>query len=189
LERDLNVVLLDAHDPWGGGALLPAGRMREPHRALQRADVIVITQLAAGEDPASAIARVRPYAPAADLAAARHRITGITPLAARADRDSHPRRFHLVTATGAPHAVERSARELGLDVLGTSIYRDHHWFTDGEVRRERKAAQRQGAEILLTRKDAVRWPTAAASNVWVLEATWEWLRGGDVVLERVRGSA
>jgi tetraacyldisaccharide 4'-kinase len=56
LARDLDVVLLDAQDLWGGGHLLPRGRMREPRRALQRAGVVVVSRLGRGEDPAPLLA-------------------------------------------------------------------------------------------------------------------------------------
>src|SRR4029077_21128918 len=41
LERDADVVLLDATDPFGGG-ILRSGRLREPRSALARADIVVI---------------------------------------------------------------------------------------------------------------------------------------------------
>src|SRR5271170_3223203 len=44
LGRDADIVLIDATDPFGGGQLLPAGRLREPRTALARADVVVITR-------------------------------------------------------------------------------------------------------------------------------------------------
>src|SRR6266446_5263091 len=44
LARDLDIVLVDATNPFGGGWLLPAGPLREPHAALSRADVVVITR-------------------------------------------------------------------------------------------------------------------------------------------------
>ena len=44
LARNVDVVLIDASNPFGGGHVLPAGRLREPRLALQRADVIVITR-------------------------------------------------------------------------------------------------------------------------------------------------
>ena len=40
LARDADVVLVDATDPFGGGMVLPAGRLREPASALGRADVV-----------------------------------------------------------------------------------------------------------------------------------------------------
>jgi len=53
LARDADIVLVDATDPFGGGAILPAGRLREPISALRRADVVVITRSV--QVPAAAI--------------------------------------------------------------------------------------------------------------------------------------
>src|SRR5262249_60986160 len=44
LARDVDIVLVDAAFPFGGGHLLPAGRLREPRTSLSRADIIVITR-------------------------------------------------------------------------------------------------------------------------------------------------
>jgi len=43
LKRDIDIVMINAYDPWGGGHLLPRGRQREiPEQALKRADIVVI---------------------------------------------------------------------------------------------------------------------------------------------------
>src|ERR1043166_7658451 len=44
LARDLNVVTIDATNPWGGGRLLPHGRLREAPEGLSRADCVVLTR-------------------------------------------------------------------------------------------------------------------------------------------------
>src|SRR5260370_21135627 len=44
LARNLNIVTIDATNPWGGGNLLPYGRLREPRSSLRRADCLVITR-------------------------------------------------------------------------------------------------------------------------------------------------
>jgi tetraacyldisaccharide 4'-kinase len=41
---DLHLVVLDGANPWGGKRLLPAGLLREPLTALQRADFVVVTR-------------------------------------------------------------------------------------------------------------------------------------------------
>jgi tetraacyldisaccharide-1-P 4'-kinase len=82
----------------------------------------------------------------------------------------------VVTATGNPEAVAASAREAGFDPVTLSAYRDHHWFSEREARRELEAAR--GATLVLTAKDAVRWPAGNGGHV-VLEVAWEWLLGGD----------
>ncbi|MFI5370146.1 MAG: tetraacyldisaccharide 4'-kinase, partial [Candidatus Eisenbacteria bacterium] len=184
LARDLDVVLLDAEDPWGRDALLPAGRLREPRRALQRAGVVVMTRVPASGDPTAVITAARPYAPAAVFAAGRHVVTGARTLEGVAlERGS---RVRVVTGTGHPEAVARSAREHGFEVTALSVYRDHHWFTAGETAAERARATRDHARVLLTAKDAVRWP-AGDRDTGVLEVGWSWVTGGEAAETAVFG--
>jgi tetraacyldisaccharide 4'-kinase len=184
LERDLDVVLLDRTDLWGGGRLLPAGRLREPLRALQRAQVIIVTRLEPGEDAAPLLAEVQRRAPAATLAAARHVPDGVRDLEGQPVVMGGPAR--VLTATGNPRAVAASAREAGFAPVTLSAYRDHHWFTRAEAEREVTAAR--GAMLLLTAKDAVRWPAGAPrERVAVLGTRWQWVTGGEAVERRVWG--
>lgn len=44
-KRDLDIVCVDATDPFGGSRVLPAGRLREPIENLKRADAVVITRV------------------------------------------------------------------------------------------------------------------------------------------------
>ncbi len=44
IERDLDIVTIDATNPWGDGGLLPHGRLREEATGLSRADCVVITR-------------------------------------------------------------------------------------------------------------------------------------------------
>lgn len=184
LERDVNLVLLDATDPWGGGQLLPAGRMREPRRALQRADAVIVSRVRHEKDAAAVIADVLRFAPAALGAAGRHAIIGVR---SRGGEVAPPgTRVWIVTATGNPQAVEHSALEAGLDVAGMSRYRDHHWFRPGEMSAERARAGRAGAQVLVTSKDAVRWPDADR-DVLVLEVEWQWLAGQSAIESAIAG--
>ena len=184
LKRDLDLVLLDSQDLWGGAHLLPRGRLREPRRALQRADVVIVSRLGPNEDPAPILGEAKRYAPAALLAAARHRVRGLRTLAG--EPLEGVARAWILTATGNPGAVEKSAREAGLDVAGRSIFRDHHWFGAAEVARERRRAEAARATLLLTAKDAVRWPrTESPQGAAVLAVEWEWVCGGPDVEARV----
>ena len=182
LARDLDVVLLDRTDLWGGGRLLPAGRLREPLVALQRAGVIVVTRLAPGEDPTPLLAEVRRRAPAAWVAAARHALDGVRDLAGTvlAVRGA----VRVLTATGNPGAVATSAREAGFAPVTLAAYRDHHWWSVAEAVREHAAAG--AGMLLLTAKDAVRWPQRAPrERVAVLATRWQWVSGGAEVERRV----
>jgi len=184
LARDVDLVLLDAADPWGGGALLPAGRMREPRRALQRADALILTRVAAGVDPSPRLAELARWAPGALRAAGRHEVVGARRLTGEPVTGG---RVRVVTATGHPRAVNASAEEAGLELTGHAHYRDHHWFSREEAERERARARADRAAVLLTAKDAVRWPLAPEADVWVLEVAWRWVTGGEAVERRVLG--
>jgi tetraacyldisaccharide 4'-kinase len=43
LKREINILLLSGHQPYGPGGLLPLGRLREPIREMRRADIILCT--------------------------------------------------------------------------------------------------------------------------------------------------
>jgi tetraacyldisaccharide-1-P 4'-kinase len=69
-----------------------------------------------------------------------------------------------------------------------AAYRDHHWFTLAEAEREHRASE--GGTLLLTAKDAVRWPAGAPrERVAVLETRWRWVSGGEETERRVRGES
>jgi tetraacyldisaccharide 4'-kinase len=182
LARDVDVVLVDASDPWGGGRLLPAGRLREPKRALQRADVVVMTRLDRDVDADVLRREIARAAPAALIAGGTHERVAVRRWAPPHDAIDAAGPARLVTAIGNPAAAARSLRDAGFDPVTLSAYRDHHWFRADEAARERSAAARDGARLVLTAKDAVRWPERAAeSEVAVLEVVWRWRWGGDEV--------
>jgi len=186
LERDLDIVLVDAQSAFEHEALVPAGRMREPWRALQRAQWVVLSRLARGEDPATRLSWLKRRAPAARFAAGRHAVRGVRELGGATLPGGA--RVRVVTATGNAESVARTAREAGLEVAALASYRDHHWFSNQEVRHETEQAGRSGSRVLLTAKDAVRWPFGGAPPL-VLDVAWEWVLGGEALERDVAGEA
>ena len=179
LERDLDLVLLDAWDPWGGGRMLPAGRLREPRRALQRASGVVWSQVERDQDPAPLIAEAKSAAPAARVAVGRHAVAGVRRLDGAECEASG--RAVVVTGTGNPRSVARTVAEAGFQVTDLRAYPDHHWFDPEEARREEERARALGAQVALTAKDAVRWPLPPGDRVVVVQVRWEWVVGGEEV--------
>ncbi|HTM58465.1 MAG TPA: tetraacyldisaccharide 4'-kinase [Candidatus Udaeobacter sp.] len=182
LERDLDVVLIDSTDPWGGGRMLPAGRLREPRRALQRAGVVVVSRLASSDAGGEVVSAVARSAPGAWIAAGRHALQGFRGLDGAAS--SRPDRVWIVTGTGNPDSVSRTATEAGCEVVGATVFRDHHWFRPREIDAVRARADRERATLLTTAKDAVRWP-ARADGTRVMEVAWQWVRGGEEAERRM----
>ena len=170
LRRDLDMVLLDAKRPFGNGFPLPRGLLREPKRHLKRAGVVVVTRaggLADAERDALA-AQVAVLAPAARLFFADHRPAGFV----RADTLSSPllplsllsgARIAAVSAIAQPQSfVNTLTREVEASVVCERAWVDHQAVTPAEAQAVVKDAVQAGAEALvMTEKDAVKWPFLA----------------------------
>jgi tetraacyldisaccharide 4'-kinase len=154
LARDVDILLIDATNPFGGGRLLPAGRLRESRSALARANLIVITR----SDHAPAIeAVIRCDSDAPIFYAAPHLesvrlFRGEYPGEERSD--THSRKFFAFSGIGNPAVFPVDLREWGLDPVGYKIFPDHHRYTPQDLRAIAAQARATGADALMcTEKD------------------------------------
>jgi tetraacyldisaccharide 4'-kinase len=182
LGRDLDLVCADAARPFDRGMLLPAGDLREPATGLRRAGAVVMTR-AGGLDPAridrSIAALRRAAGRALPVFVSEHAPVDL--LAAETGRVESPdalrgRRVHLLSAIARPAAFERSVAALGAEVRARHARRDHHVHDAAEVRALAAAARADGAELLVTEKDAVKLGAVDAPYL-VLRIGLRFLRG------------
>ena len=158
LARELDIVCIDAVDPFGNGEILPAGRLRESVSGLKRAHAIVITR-ADLVDEVSAIEReIGNNAPAAKIFRARSKITRFAELAGdRSVTDPGSVSGFAFCAIGNPAAFFRQLETANIQVGGTKTFRDHHRFTRSDVAELEREAMQSGCDVLITTaKDAVR---------------------------------
>ncbi len=154
LARDVDIVLIDATNPFGGGRLLPAGRLREARTALARADIIVITRSNHAPAIESAIRRETD----ASIYYARPKLDAIHSftdgqLGGNVAASALGPLFAFC-AIGNPQAFLADLREWRIEIAGDKFFPDHHRFTDGddeEILREAKAAGAAG--LICTEKD------------------------------------
>jgi tetraacyldisaccharide 4'-kinase len=188
--RDLEIVLVDAADPFGQEALLPAGRLREPLSALAQAGLLIVTR-ADQHAWENLTARLRTFAPGIPCLPARHRpvclraLSGPTQLPAES---LNGRRVLAVAGIARPQAFVRTLEMLGAEVAALRAFPDHHWYTPAEVAQLRQDAARLNAELVCTSKDAVRlpWPEAAQEPAWALEVEIEFLQGREILEARLQ---
>lgn len=176
LARSLDVVLIDAQDPFGGDALLPLGRLREPVEELARAGLLVVTRAEPGLPLAAIEARLRAVNPGAPVFLCR-----VVPVAwVRLDtgRVEAPERLRDAAAAAfcglaQPASFWRTLRGLGCRPLVRWEFPDHHPYRPRELRRLAAEARSRGAQALLTtEKDAVNLPADAAALVEPVELYW-----------------
>lgn len=170
LARNLDIVLIDALHPWGGGWLLPAGRLREPLSSLRRAGLFVITRVNQVEPAAveRIVARLRrrggdqPILRAAIEADALVRRDGRR----TAPGELAGRRVLGVCGIGNPRTFQQLVSALVGRECRSLVFGDHHRYAAADVGAICAAAQRTAAELVVTtRKDWVKlvplWPAAA----------------------------
>jgi tetraacyldisaccharide 4'-kinase len=156
LLRDADVVLVDATDPFGGGMVLPAGRLREPLSALRRADIVVITRSVQAPSPAiEAIIRRHTSSP---IFYASTRLESVLRLprldAALPQQDWQKARFMAFCGIGNPSAFFEDLRNWGFQAAQRRSFGDHHKYTAREAMELELTASNCGADALLcTEKD------------------------------------
>lgn len=160
LDRDLNLLLLDADRPYGNGRLLPRGTLREPRGASARADGILITRADSPEPETQA--RLRREYPALPIVVSRFVPDGVRDLESGEEIDPIGKRVFLVCGIARPSGFRQTAIQAGLEVAGLASFPDHHVYTPAEAAHLRERARTAGAEgLLTTEKDAVKlrlWP-------------------------------
>ncbi|MGD0962886.1 MAG: tetraacyldisaccharide 4'-kinase [Candidatus Acidiferrales bacterium] len=155
LARDVDIVLIDATNPFGGGHLLPAGQLREPRSALARADIIVITR----SDHAPAIEAAVRHDSAAPTFYARPGLDSIRTAndAGRVEvptAETQRKKLFAFCGIGNPSAFLMNLRDWGFEIVGHRFFRDHHRYTQQDATAIETEARKRGADALLcTEKD------------------------------------
>lgn len=172
LARQLDIVALDATQPFSDRAIIPAGQQRERCAALKRAHIVVLTRV----DPAD-LAGQADRADGAELAPLERRVREINPQAklfhcqtklagwlSVADGRRLPADFpagrgvYAFCGIGNPEAFFRDLARWGLALAGTRAFRDHHVYTDSEIARLVIAAHKTNATLITTEKDVMNLP-------------------------------
>jgi tetraacyldisaccharide 4'-kinase len=153
LDRRIDIVLVDALNPFGGGHTLPLGRLREPLEGLSRAGIFVITRSDSGRLVESAEHLLRRYNPRAPIFHARVLPeawvaggTGET-MAASALPYSRVAAF---CGLGNPDSFWSTLSALGLHVVDRLQFDDHHAYKPWELRFLSHQFRQAGAEAILT---------------------------------------
>lgn len=160
LARDVDVVLVDASNPFGFGFLIPRGLLREPVASLKRADVVVVTRCdRVSSEEIDVLRRRIANEISAPIALARTRATGLIQSDAKelSIEEAEFGNWLALSAIGNPAAFEASLSEHGFNVTDTMRFRDHHHFSENELKQVAAAAKQSGADrIICTHKDLVK---------------------------------
>ena len=190
LARNIDIVLLDALEPFGYGHLLPRGLLREPIKNLNRAHVIGLSRADAVSSARREEIRrqVAELAPAALWIELVHQPRGlINSSGSRVElSEIHGQRIAAFCGIGNPAGFRHTLSQCGVEVAAMREFPDHCSYL-ATVMRELEAwllnvYKNAGiTAILCTRKDLVKIPREKLAGLPLLAV--------DVELEVTRGRA
>ncbi|MCA9175393.1 MAG: tetraacyldisaccharide 4'-kinase [Planctomycetales bacterium] len=161
LARDLDLVLIDALNPFGYGHLLPRGLLRESLRGLRRASALVLSRANAvspGQRESirnravAAAGKSQPWIEAAHAPQAWVGVDMAEPLMALQGK-----RVAAFCGIGNPAGFRHTLEECGVEIAEWQVFPDHHSYTrDDVLQLERWAATVQAEAIVCTEKDFVK---------------------------------
>ena len=194
LHRDLDIVLLDGLDPFGGEYLLPRGLLREPLASLSRADVVVLTRSDLIDcDTREAIRRrVAQCAPRAmwleaGLSAGELLQVGHPPQSVETLRAKTIAAF---CGIGNPAGFRRTLEAAGLRVAAWREFPDHHRDTAADrASLDRWLRSLDGVQaVLCTHKDWVKFDrdTLGDRPLLALAVMMTWRTDASPLLDRLR---
>ena len=190
LQRDINLLIMNASNGFGNRRLLPAGPLREQLSGMQRAQAVIINKLLeqSVEDyrkkylpDFSGLVVSTQYRPNRLVSVYGHpeilltdlpqyRVLGFSGIA-------HPERFY------------QTLSELHIAAVAFADFPDHHDYSNADFEQINQKSRQTGAEILITtEKDAVRLPAEPIFEkpVFYLEMALE-LQGQPRILQLIHG--
>ncbi len=175
LARDLDIVAIDATQPFGYGKLLPAGLLREPVSSLKRAGAVVITRCDQVTEAQLSELELKLQATNPDMVITKsiHAVVSVKypepsviPAKAGIQKSSEKmdsyssrndsveqlngKKIFAFCGIGNPDAFLNTIKDLGAELAGSTIYDDHYQYTDACLAEISEQAGKLGADLILT---------------------------------------
>jgi tetraacyldisaccharide 4'-kinase len=154
LARDLDIVTIDATQPFGYGKMLPSGLLREPVASLERADAIVITRCdQITETELSEIERkLQTINPNVIIARSIHAPTSVKSMDNKeiSLEQLKDKKIFAFCGIGNPDAFLNTIKTIGSELVGSKVYNDHHHYTNDCLADIYEQAGGLKADLILT---------------------------------------
>lgn len=164
LARTLDVVTLDATNPWGNRRVFPAGTLREHPKGVARADCVVLTRVDHSDQLEKIEREIRELSHDLPIFRSRMKIESLRPANSATGIPSLASINEMKTSAvaafcgiGNPGSFFAQLRSEGYELAHTRIFRDHHAYAQADIDRIVRESIAAGARTLLTTaKDEVK---------------------------------
>jgi tetraacyldisaccharide 4'-kinase len=189
LQRDLDIVCINALNPFGNGMTIPSGILREKKSALKRAKIVAVTNCnLANRDKIHSIRqevfKITNELPI-EVSCQNHEIINMCNNSVVKDIDSFRKGnlFVVMSAIGSPDNFVNTVINLGLKIKGKIIFSDHHKYQKKDII-EILNSLNGNEKIITTAKDAVKISEVTdvkmQQNIYVLNISLTFDNGREV---------
>ncbi len=136
LKRDLDILVIDASNPFGNGHLLPRGILREPLSALKRASIFMLTKTDHAVDLPGLYRRLGAFNQKALVVESCHKPCALVNCvdASKLSLDLiKGKRVGGVCAIGDPSSFETTLKQLDAHVGKMFTFLDHHAYSEADM--------------------------------------------------------
>jgi tetraacyldisaccharide 4'-kinase len=194
LYRDVNLLLVDATDAEGLGAMVPAGRLREPLRAAARATAIVITRADVPAQVTEVCRRLKAtlgFMPDPIQAVfCPESLMSVMTGASQPLSWSKGKTALLCSGVGHAGSFRSLVERIGVKIVDEVVHPDHHAYTSQDVERlKARAAELRAELVVTTEKDACKLAALLqpTDSWWAVRLTTNVIAGEDRLRRLVLG--
>ena len=162
-KRNVDIVVIDATNPFGNKRTLPSGILREPLENLKRSDVVIITRANLVKNIEALKTEIKILCPDSKIFVSQNKTFKISKLEDfLAFKNDVERRITkqpalAFCALGNPNNFFTQLNTEGFNLICTKTFRDHHFYTQKDIKELEIQAGINNCETLLTTvKDAVK---------------------------------
>ena len=194
LKRNLDLVLLDATNPFGNRHLLPRGPLREPVEHLERADLFILTRSGCGTNLLLRNYLQKKFGGKPSFQSEHVPERLVLPTLGKTHAPDFLRGKRVLGFAGIarPEVFKETLLKLGADVPVFKGFRDHHAYLRPELQGLAAERHRLRADLLVTtEKDFVRLGHLAQTenHLGYLTVRFQILSGAETFFDILRGKA
>lgn len=159
IERELNIAVINAEEPYFDARMMPEGRLREPMANLERADLVILNKIANAEKAAPIVADLEKKGK--KVVQARLKTAELVCMSGAFCTQEEAVRKQSISAfafagIARPEGFIESLQQEGIHVADYTFFKDHEPYTERMLRKIERKASEQGLSLVTTEKDYFR---------------------------------
>ncbi len=136
IKKDIDILLIDAMNPFGSGYLFPRGILREPLSAISRSDIIIITKADFYKNIPDIIDTVRLRNSHAPVFKAVYKASELVNIATDRKEDIsilNNKSVTIFSGIANPLSFSYLIKNAGAKIVSETIFSDHHSYTRDDI--------------------------------------------------------